>query len=347
MDPYELRRQDYSLSEEQEALTQTYEMFFRRESPSSAVRAAEPLGFDDGLWKRLVGTGVTTMALPESAGGDGATVVELALVAEELGRSLAPVPMISHAVATRLLARAGADPSGYADGRLVTLALQPSVSGRRQLVPDVAIAGDVIALGPEGLALYPGDPVPQTPNLGCCPLGWWAPASNAAVPLASGELASSLHRTALDEWRLLTASALVGLTAGALDLATDFARTRETLGVPIGALQGVSFPLADIAIAVAGARNLVRRAAWMHEHEGGVRPDLPAVAYVYAARAAATAAATSQHVQGGLGFTVEADISLYFRRAKGWSVPGPDAAGDLVSVGRFLLANAPVPLLTA
>jgi alkylation response protein AidB-like acyl-CoA dehydrogenase len=347
MDPYELRIHDYSLSEEQEVLTQTYKTFFLRESPTSAVRAAEPLGFDEGLWRRLVSTGVTTMALPESAGGDGATIVELALVAEELGRSLAPVPMISHSVATRLLARAGADPSGFTDGRLVTLALQPSLSGRRQLVPDAAIAGDVIALGPEGLALYPGDPVPHTPNLGCSPLGWWAPAGGAPVPLASGEMASALHLTAVDEWRLLTASALVGVTAVALDLAADFARTRETLGVPIGALQGVSFQLADIAIAVAGARNLVRRAAWMHEHEAGVRPDLPTVAYLYAARTAADAVSTSQHVQGGLGFTVEADISLYFRRAKGWGVLGIDAARALVSVGRFLLANAPVPLLTA
>jgi alkylation response protein AidB-like acyl-CoA dehydrogenase len=340
MTPYELRRQDYSLNEEQQALSQAYAAFFRREAPASVVRAAEPLGFDEGLWKRLVGTGATTMALPQAVGGDGATVVDLVLMTEELGRALAPVPLISHVVATRLLARAGANPAGYADGRAITVALRPSRPGRRQLVPDAAIAGDVVALGPEGLALQRGTPVPHIANLGCTPLGWWAPGDSKPLPLAAGELAASLHRTALDDWRLLTASALVGLTAGALSLATDFARTRRTLGVPIGALQGVAFPLADIAIAVAGARNLVRRAAWMHEHEPGTRPDLPIIAYRYAARAAANGVAISQHVQGGLGFTVEADISLYFRRAKGWSVLGPDSAGDLAEVGRFLLADA-------
>src|SRR6202048_5618908 len=61
-----------------------------------------------GLWERLCATGATTMALPSSVGGDGATLVDLTLVAEEVGRALAPVPWIDHLCATRLLARLGA-----------------------------------------------------------------------------------------------------------------------------------------------------------------------------------------------------------------------------------------------
>ena len=72
------------------------------------VRAAEAVGFDKSLWERLCATGATTMALPESVGGDGATLVDLTLVAEEIGRSLAPVPWIDHVCAARLLARLGA-----------------------------------------------------------------------------------------------------------------------------------------------------------------------------------------------------------------------------------------------
>ena len=102
----------------------------------------------------------------------------------------------------------------------------------------------------------------------------------------------------------------------------EFAKSRRTLGVPIGSLQGVAFPLADVMTELSGARNLVRKAAWYAEHEPEVRPELALAAFVHAAAAATESTWVSAHVQGGLGFTFEADISLYFLRAKGWSVLG-------------------------
>src|ERR1022692_4580902 len=131
MDFYELRRHDYSLDEDQEAVRDAFADFFIKESPSSVVRAAEPLGFDKGLWSKLVGMGVTAMSLPAAVGGDDATLVDLALIAEEYGRSLAPVPFVEHVVATRLLVAAGAGPDlieAAIDGdRIFTLALQPQL----------------------------------------------------------------------------------------------------------------------------------------------------------------------------------------------------------------------------
>src|SRR5215217_3966918 len=117
MDRYELRRLDYSLTEDHEALQTAYKDFFKTHCSIETVRAAEPSGFDKSLWERLCATGATTMALPESVGGDGATLVDLTLVAEEVGRSLAPVPWIDHVCATRLLARLGAVDDG---GQIVT-----------------------------------------------------------------------------------------------------------------------------------------------------------------------------------------------------------------------------------
>ena len=105
MDRYELRRLDYSLTEDHKDLQAAYKHFFKTHCDIEAVRAAEPAGFDKSLWERLCATGATTMALPESVGGDGATLVDLVLVAEEVGRSLAPVPWIDHVCAARLLAR--------------------------------------------------------------------------------------------------------------------------------------------------------------------------------------------------------------------------------------------------
>ena len=96
MDRYELRRLDYSLSEDHEAIQSAYREFFKTHCPIETVRAAEESGFDKSLWERLCAMGATSMALPESSGGDGATLVDLTLVAEELGRVLAPVPWIDH-----------------------------------------------------------------------------------------------------------------------------------------------------------------------------------------------------------------------------------------------------------
>ena len=107
MDRYELRRLDYSLTEDHQALQAAYRDFFKTHCPIETVRAAEESGFDKSLWERLCAMGATTMALPDTVGGDGATLVDLTLVAEEIGRSLAPVPWIDHVCAARLLARLG------------------------------------------------------------------------------------------------------------------------------------------------------------------------------------------------------------------------------------------------
>src|SRR5881409_1588499 len=108
MDRYELRRLDYSLTDDHTDLQTAYRQLFKSHSTIETVRSAEATGFDKSLWERLCAMGATTMAVPESAGGDGATLVDLTLVAEELGRSLAPVPWIDHVCAARLLAGLGA-----------------------------------------------------------------------------------------------------------------------------------------------------------------------------------------------------------------------------------------------
>jgi alkylation response protein AidB-like acyl-CoA dehydrogenase len=340
-----LRRQDFSLDRYQQAVRETFADFFAAEAPASVVRESEPLGFSPDLWAKLVAMGATTMGLPESDGGDGATLVELAFVAEEQGRAVAPVPFISHAVASRLLARAAA-PAGVlaaaASGeRLVTLALRPVMAGARQLVPEGAITRDVVAWSPEGLALYTTEhPAAHVLNQGSTPLAWFDPQAGTRTELATGAAAETLFRAAVAEWKLLTAAALVGITDTALRLAVEFASSRRTMGVPIGTLQGVSFPLADVATALHGARNLVWKAAWFTEHEPEERPDLPLVAFDYAARTATDATWIAAHLQGGLGFTVEADISLYFLRAKGWGVLAGDRNLDRQQIAATWMRTA-------
>jgi hypothetical protein len=254
------------------------------------------------------------------------------------------VPLISHAVATRVLAvTASALLSSAVEGaETIALALHAVIDGRRQLVPDAAISRHVIALDGDELAVYTaGEPAPLVANQGSTPLAWWAPdRTSTRSVLASGGPARSIHARAVQEWKLLTSAALIGLTEAALRIAVEFTKTRETMGVAIGTLQGVAFPLVDVEIGIASARNLIRRTAWLMENEPDHQPALPSMVLPYAARVATHGTTTAAHMQGGLGFTVEADASLYFLRAKGWSVLSGDPTADLLAVGAELAARA-------
>jgi len=349
VDEFELRYADYSLSSDQEAVRDAFAEFFRNECPSERVRAAEPLGYDEKLWRQLADMGAASMGLPEQAGGDGASLVDLLLVAEEAGAALAPVPFIEHVAASRALAGSPGAPGELlaeaASGRrILALAMEPAGSRSpqlaRQLVPGGAVARAVLALDGEALVVVDADEPPSpVANQGSTPLAWWDLVGGRRQRLAEGTLAEILYRRARAEWKLLTAAALTGLTERALGIAVEFAKTRETMGVPIGSLQGVSFPLADVAIGVSGARNMIRRAGWMLEHEPTEARHLVPAAFAYAARVATHGTTTAAHMQGGLGFTIEADASLYFLRAKGWSLLGGDPAEDLIAVADALAAD--------
>jgi alkylation response protein AidB-like acyl-CoA dehydrogenase len=349
MDHFELRYTDYSLTDDQEAVRDAFREFFTGECPTARVRAAEPLGYDSELWGQFAELGAASMGLPESAGGDGAGLIDLVIVAEEAGAALAPVPFAEHAAASRAIAAHPASAGlvlEAAGERPVSLALEPvtgqPVTGNgRQLVPAGAVVRDVVALAGDELVLVHAEEPPElVRNQGSTPLARWPLAAGPRIVLETGAAAAAAYKTARAEWKLLTAAALVGLTERALSIAVEFVKTRETMGVPVGSLQGVSFPLADVAIGIAGARNLVRRAAWMAENEPGAHPGLIPAAFAYAAQVATHGATTSAHMQGGLGFTAEADASLYFLRAKGWSVLGGDPAADIIAVGDALTARA-------
>lgn len=347
MDLVELRRHDYALDEISQEVLVAFGDFFRDQCPSSLVRESQPVGFSQELWDRLVEMGTTTMGLPESVGGDGAGMVELALVAEEFGRAVAPVPYIEHVVTSRALARANnpalADViAAAANGsRILALASAPVMPGTKQLIPAGAITRDVLAMVGDALVLYSADTPPaHVPNQGSTPLAWWDLFSlpNRTV-VATGEEALAIYTRAHDERMVLTASALVGLTEYALGLTVEFTKTRETMGVLISTLQGVAFPLTDIATNIAGARNIARKAAWFLDFDPETRPELPAIALVYAAQTATQGTQQAAHLQGGLGFTVENDISLYFLRSKGWGSLAGDPTAHLAAIGKHVLSS--------
>jgi alkylation response protein AidB-like acyl-CoA dehydrogenase len=344
MDRYELRRLDYSLSEDHEALQAAYRQFFKTHCPIETVHAAGESGFDKSLWERLCAMGATTMALPQSCGGDGATLVDLTLVAEEIGRCLAPVPWIDHVCAARLLGRLDAvhDVADVVTGKQVAAldAQQDRVGGVR-LIATGSIADHIIVRDGGDVVRLTFDTRPaKVDNIGRLPMAWVDPSvADGRTVVASGPAAVAEYQRALDEWRLLTGAALVGLVEETMTIAAEFAKTRYTLGVPISTLQAISHPLANMAITVQAGRNLARRAAWFLDNEPEERPELAPSVFVFMAEEAARAATMAVHIQGGLGVSAEAAATAYLVRARGWPLAGGDPGASARHVAQIVVAR--------
>src|ERR1700753_1487585 len=190
MDRFELRRLDYSLSDDHVDLQNAYKQFFKTHFSIETVRAAEPSGFDMDLWERLCAMGATTMALPEACGADGATLVDLTLVAEEIGRSLAPVPWIDHVCAARLLGRLGAlgaDTTGVANGeQLAALDARLHSARGARLIPTGSIADHIIVRdGDQVVRLTFGTRPAKVDNIGRLPMALVEPGAADTRPVVA------------------------------------------------------------------------------------------------------------------------------------------------------------------
>lgn len=292
-------------TEDEHAIHEAFAAFFAKECTTEVVREAAPLGFCRDLWQKLCETGAPGMALPESCGGGGANLRELGIVVGLTGSSIAPVPLVEHAAATRLLARlaeAGvdstplADLSSLADGSAIaTLALRPigrpigpvseteaaylpgssretttASDPTARLLPAGAVANVFLALCDGDLlaasSLPPLVSLPNTADL---------PVANREIPIASSEVATlatgpdavGYFRRAVSEWQALTAAAICGLGQRALQIGIDYALERHQFDRPIGSFQAVQHGLADAATELEAAYYLCQRALWMLDAE--------------------------------------------------------------------------------
>jgi alkylation response protein AidB-like acyl-CoA dehydrogenase len=336
---------DLRPSQEQQQLVDAFASLYADQCPTSKVREAEPLGFLPDLWRRLRENGALEMAVPEDKGGWGASLLDLALVAEQHGRAVAPAPLVETQVAARLLARLGADEllaDVLAGTRLVTLAVRPARDGVAALVPAGAVADVALVLDGDRLLLVtvPSE-VRHVVNTGSLPLADLTVTADA-TELATGTPALQAYALALDEWRVLTAAALSGIAARGLEIGVAYVKERQAFGVPIGSFQGVAHRLADRACEVDGTELLVREAAWAAAEEPGRAAELAAMAFGFAAETARDTTYHALHFHGGYGFMLEYDIQLYFRRARAWAavLSEPRAAYGRVADVRYATAGS-------
>ncbi len=334
---------DLRPTEEQQQLVSAFSSLYAHEATPERVREAEPLGHHKGLWEQLQQVGIVAMAVDESLGGWGASLLDLALAAEQLGRYVAPAPAIEAQVAARALGRAGGAEvrpvldAVLAGERLVTFAVRPAENTVASLVPAGAVADAAVVLADDALALVPlqGNRTPVT-STGSMPLADVTVGTDAVV-LADGARAREMFDLGRLEWMTLTANALVGIAARALEIGVDYAKERTAFGSPIGAFQGVAHRLADRACEVDGAQLLAREAAWAADEEPERFAELAAMAFGFAAETARDTTYHSLHFHGGYGFMLEYDIQLYFRRARAWAgvFAEPRGAYRLVADARY------------
>ncbi|HVM63610.1 MAG TPA: acyl-CoA dehydrogenase [Acidimicrobiales bacterium] len=332
---------DLDLSADQEATRDLLRRLFTKEVDASVVRAAEPLGHSPAVWAALGDAGIPGMGVPAGLGGGGADLGMLVVAAFEAGRAMAPVPLVEHLVATRAIA-AGAPAftrlPALVSGESIA-AWAPSGSG---LVPGGAVAEVVVGVD--------GDVLVAVENL---PPGAAVP-NHASGPLAQRSLADGVRTVlgeagaaggrAADEWRTLTAAALAGLAARALDVAVAYVKERQQFGVPIGAFQALQHGLADLPGMVDGAWLLAHEAAWALDTGSrtvtGASPgEVAAMAFLFAGEAARAVTARCVQYHGGYGVAEEYDAQLLYRRARGWALVAGDPGDGLDRLAASLLAE--------
>ncbi|HEX7819525.1 MAG TPA: acyl-CoA dehydrogenase [Sphingobium sp.] len=331
---------------DQSMLVESFARFLNEESSMTRVRAALPLGFDPALWRGIAEMGGFALRVPEEAGGLGLGLFDAALLMEEVGRTLASGPVAEGIVAARLLALLGESEwlSKLVTGEaVVSLALRDADVQGRQWVSGGAISDAILVRRGDSVVLLPldKDVVPTEENLAFSALGE-VDLSSGGVVVASGAEAVAAFGASVEEWKLLVAAGLAGLSREALKLAAAYASERKQFGQFIGQFQAISHPLADLLCAVDGGRFLVWKAIRdivdgqydaIGSDEAGAAVSL---ALWWNADASARTVTQSLHTFGGYGLTTEYDIYLYNLRAKAWPLVAGDPQRLLEEAGRRL-----------
>jgi alkylation response protein AidB-like acyl-CoA dehydrogenase len=308
-------------------------------------------GIDDDAW-RLLGRemGLAGLGIAEEAGGAGGGLAELTTVAEELGRSLLPVPFLSSTVlAGQMLARcadtsellgrmsagetraafAGVEPDGFWLPERFSVHAS-GAAGSSELTGSVDFVLDgvgadhlVVAAGtPDGcdLFLVDGDAAGLEvralevldPSRGQASVRFDAAAAQA---LTTGGTGAEVIGAALDVVLVVLAAEQIGGAAACLEMATDYAKIRHQFSRPIGSFQAIKHKLADLLLQVEMGRSALDRAL-LAETDPAALAEAATVAKIWCSDAYTLVASENVHINGGTGFTWEHDAHLYFRRAR-------------------------------
>ena len=314
---------DFDLSADQVALQDAAAGLLADRCEMAAVRrACDNGGFDADLWAAMVEQGWTGIAVPEPLGGVGLGTVEAAVLLEQTGAHLAPVPLLQQLAALAVLADGPWGERLLSGDAVACVARNPleragdgSVSGRPEPViygarADVLLAraGDeVVAVDLAGVARSPEPAMDQTRELA------WVHLDAAPAVTVGGAQEAAAH---LDRGAVFHSAEMLGTAEAVMNLAVEYAKVREQFGRPIGSFQAVKHRCADMLVDVEGMRSAVYHAAWALGAATADAPVAAATAKIWCSDAAVRVAESALQVHGGIGFTWEADVHLYLKRAQ-------------------------------
>ena len=337
---------NFAITEDQEMLRSTFARYLDENSSTGRVRAAMPSGFDANLWRGLGELGAFSIRVPESAGGLGLGLLDAALLMEEAGRTLVSGPLAEVLIAARLLGQLGKNETQLlgrvlAGESVASIAMRDVAREPVQWIAGGTVAQAVVARSGEDVVLIsiPPQSVAASANLASTPL---AELNLSAYPhkiLSSGVAALTQFAQGIEEWKLLMAAALAGLSSEALKLAAGYASQRKQFGQLIGTFQAISHPLADRLGDVDGGRLLVRKAIRSIADGASDAGATISLSLWWSCEAAGKTVAQALHTFGGYGLTTEYDIHLYNLRAKAWPLVLGDPQRLIEEAGRRLYAG--------
>ena len=342
---------NFDFDEEQRLLQKTARDFLEERAPLARVRE---IFESDALLDAALGAGVAEMgwtgaAIPESHGGAGFGYLELALLAEETGRALAPIPFGSSVyLVTEALRLAGSDeqqrrwlPELAAGRRIGAFAAAEGPGGHVAAEPGVewrdgalhGVKEPVLDGAAANLALvWARDPSGgrvlvladlQADGAKSEPLESLDPSRPLACLVFEGTRAERLQGDGApllarleDRAAVLFAFEQLGGAQRCLEEAIAFARSRYAFGRPIASFQAVKHQLADLYTAVELARSNCYYGAWALHAQSDELPAAACLARISATEAFEACSRESLHLHGGVGFTWEYDCHLFLRRSK-------------------------------
>lgn len=344
---------NFDFSDDQKSLKDEARRFLSEKAGAKVTRRVlddAAVSYDEGLWRAVADMGWIGAAIPETYGGTGLGRLELCVLAEELGRAVAPIPFSS---TVYFFAEA--------------LMLAGSEAQKKALLPKIA-AGEVIGC----FALNEGPGAPTAQSIQAKYDG--ATLSGVKIPVTDGDCAThaivaakegagvslvlvdlsqpgvtrttlktldptrghaklefktvkaerigaagqgwELAEAVLDRAAVLLAFEQVGGSAACLEMATDYAKNRYAFSRPIGSFQAIKHKLADMYVAIEVARSNAYYGAWALSTEAAELPFAAAAARAAASDAYYLCAKENIQTHGGMGFTWEVDCHLFYRRAK-------------------------------
>ena len=354
---------DFGLSEEQELLQQSARDFLARECPTTFVRAVTRSddGFPRALHQKFAEMGWTGLVIPERFGGLGLGMLDLAVLAEEMGRAVVPGPFFSSSVLAALsLVYAGSAAhkqewlprlaAGEAAGTLAFLEESDrldaagisarctktrggyQLNGVKLFVTDAQLADCIVAAfrsrgkDESGISLFlvprdtPGVSVQPLPSVDQtrrpCEVVFRKVEVPASAQLGDDTKGWKVLRRVMDAACVVLAADSLGGAQQALEMSVEYSKVRQQFGRPIGSFQALKHMAAEMVSDIEPARSLVWYAAYAYDHEP--RNAARAAAMAKARLSDVYSRTTNRAVQihGGIGFTWEHDMHLWFKRAK-------------------------------